>query len=135
MMGKAGDWAFTKRFRRGGFGWRASRLASERIAEALAEIGAVARHDPLHAADGAVRFLVQLSPALEQVDSSSGALGSAARAAVDALVPVIAQTFPGGEATGARPVKDGVASTLWACVIGRDGPTGGFFRDGKPLPW
>ena len=90
-MAKANDWIFTKRFRRGGFGWRASRLASERIAEALAEIHAVARHDPLHAVDGAVRFLVKLSPALEQVDSSSGALGSAARAAVDALVPVIAQ--------------------------------------------
>ena len=90
-MAKAADWAFTKRFRRGGFGWRASRLASERIAEALAEIQAVVRHDPLHAADGAVRFLVKLSPALEQVDSSSGALGGAARAAVDALVPVIAQ--------------------------------------------
>lgn len=90
-MGKAGDWAFTRRFRRGGFGWRASRLASERIAEALAEIRAVARHDPLHAADGAVRFLVKLSPALEQVDSSSGALGGAARAAVGALVPLIAQ--------------------------------------------
>lgn len=90
-MGKAGDWAFTKRFRRGGFGWRASQLASERIAEALAEIRAVARHDPLHAAEGAVRFLVKLSPALQQVDSSSGALGSAAHTAVDALVPVIAQ--------------------------------------------
>ncbi len=90
-MDKAADWAFTKRFRRGGFGWRASRLASQRMAEALAEIHAVARHDPLRAADGAVRFLVKLSPALEQVDSSSGALGSAARAAVDALVPVIAQ--------------------------------------------
>jgi tetratricopeptide (TPR) repeat protein len=90
-MARVADWAFTKRFRRGGFGWRASRLASERIAEALAEIQAVARHDPLHAADGAVRFLVKLSPALEQVDSSSGALGGAARAAVDALVPLIAQ--------------------------------------------
>jgi len=97
VTGKAGDWAFTKRFRRGGFGWRASRLASERIAEALAEIAAVARHDPLRAADGAVRFLVKLSPALEQVDSSSGARGSAARAAVDALVPVIAQA-PAAEA-------------------------------------
>lgn len=96
-MAKAADWAFTKRFRRGGFGWRASRLASERITEALAEIQAVARHDPLLAADGAVRFLVKLSPALEQVDSSSGALGGAARAAVDALVPVIAQA-PADEA-------------------------------------
>lgn len=67
-MGRAADWAFTKRFRRRGFGWRGSRLASERIAEALAEIHAVARHGPLHAADGAVGFLVKLSPALEQVD-------------------------------------------------------------------
>ena len=90
-MGKGSDWEFTKRFRRGAFGWRASRMASERIAEAIAEIQAVARHDPLLAADGAVRFLVKLSPALEQVDSSSGALGGAARAAVDALVPFIAQ--------------------------------------------
>ena len=98
MMGKASDWQFTKRFRRGGFGWRASRLASERIAEALVEIRAAARRDPLHAADGAVRFLVKLSPALEQVDSSSGALGGAARAAVDELVPVIAQA-PADEAT------------------------------------
>ncbi len=96
-MVKAADWAFTKRFRRGGFGWRANRLASERIAEALAEIHSVARHNPLCAADGAVKFLVKLSPALEQVDSSSGALGSAARAAVDALVPVIAQA-PADEA-------------------------------------
>jgi len=90
-MGRASDWEFAKRFRRGGFGWRASRLASERVAEALSEIHGVARHDPLHAADGAVRFLVKLSPALEQVDSSSGALGSAARATVESLVPVIAQ--------------------------------------------
>ena len=97
-MSKATDWQFTKRFRRGGFGWRASRLASERIAEALAEIRAAARRDPMHAADGAVRFLAKLSPALEQVDSSSGALGGAARAAVDALVPVIAQA-PADEAT------------------------------------
>jgi tetratricopeptide (TPR) repeat protein len=97
-MGKAGDWVFTKRFRRGGFGWRASRLACERIAEALAEVRAVARHDSLHAANGAVRLLVKLSPALEQVDSSSGALGSAAHAAVDALVPIIAQA-PAPDAT------------------------------------
>jgi tetratricopeptide (TPR) repeat protein len=96
-MGKAADWDFAKRFRRGGFGWRASSLASDRIAEALSEIHAVARHDPLHAADGAVRFLVKLSPALEQVDGSSGALGGAARAAVDSLVPVIAQA-PADEA-------------------------------------
>lgn len=98
-MAKAADWAFTKRFRRGGFGWHASRLASERISEALAEIQAVARHDPLYAADGAVRFLVKLSPALEQVDSSSGALGGAARAAVESERHAVVSIHPNG-----RPV-------------------------------
>lgn len=100
-MAKAVDWAFIKRLRRGGFGWRGSRLAAERISEALAEIRAVARHDPAHAADGAVRFLVKLSPALEHVDSSSGALGGAARSAVEALVPVVAQA-PADAATRER---------------------------------
>ena len=47
-MAKAADWDFTKRFRRCGFGWRASWLASERIAETLAEIHVVACHDPSH---------------------------------------------------------------------------------------
>ena len=115
-MGRASDWEFTKRFRRGGFGWRASRLASERIAEALAEIRAAARHDPLHAADGAVRFLVKLSPALEQVDSSSGALGGAARAAVGELVPVIAQASV-DEAT-----RDGWLEQLFDAIQNDDPP-------------
>jgi hypothetical protein len=88
---KPAAWGFKNRFRRGGFGWRGSHLASERIGQALAEIRAVGRHDPVCAADGAVILLEKLSPALEHVDSSSGALGSAARAAVEALVPVIAQ--------------------------------------------
>lgn len=115
-MGKASDWAFTKRFRRGGFGWRASRLASERIAEALTEIRAAARRDPLHAAEGAVRLLVKLSPALEHVDSSSGALGNAAHAAVDALVPVIAQA-PADEAT-----RDGWLEQLFEAIQSDDPP-------------
>jgi hypothetical protein len=49
-----------------------------------------ARFDPVLGAEGAVLLLEKLSPALEQVDSSSGALGSAVNRAIDALVPVIA---------------------------------------------
>lgn len=79
-------WAFRSRLRRAAFGWRGSRLASERIKEALSEIRAVARHDPAAAAEGAVLFLEKLSPALCQVDSSSGALGSATYLAVQTLV-------------------------------------------------
>ena len=115
-MDKASDWQFTKRFRRSGFGWRASRLASKRIAEALAEIRAAARRDPLLAAHGAVRFLVKLSPALEQVDSSSGALGNAAHAAVDALVPIISRA-PADEAT-----REGWLEQLFEAIQDDDPP-------------
>ena len=78
-------WAFRARFRRAAFGWKGSKLAIEGIHEALAEIRAVARQDPASAAEGAVLLLERLSPAFNQVDSSSGALG----AAVQDLVPLI----------------------------------------------
>lgn len=86
----ATTWTFRARFRRGGFGWKGSRLAIGRINEALSEIRAVTRHDPASAAEGAVLLLEKLSPALSLIDSSSGALGNAANAAVDELVPLIA---------------------------------------------
>lgn len=35
----------------------------------------------------------------------------------------------------ARPVPDGAHSIVWAATLPDDGPTGGFFRDGQPLPW
>jgi NAD(P)-dependent dehydrogenase (short-subunit alcohol dehydrogenase family) len=54
---------------------------------------------------------------------------------INAVCPGFTATFDGGAALGARPVAEGAASILWAVDIGNDGPTGGFFRDGKPLPW
>jgi NAD(P)-dependent dehydrogenase (short-subunit alcohol dehydrogenase family) len=36
---------------------------------------------------------------------------------------------------GGRPVVEGAASIFWAALLPDDGPTGGFFRDGRPLPW
>ena len=36
---------------------------------------------------------------------------------------------------GGRPVAEGAASVLWAALLPDGGPTGGFFRDGEPLPW
>ncbi len=54
---------------------------------------------------------------------------------VNAVCPGLTATAPGMEAMGARPVVEGAASVVWAATIGSDGPTGGFFRDGQPLPW
>ena len=82
-------WTFRTRFRRGAFGWKGTQLAIGRLNEALTEIRAVARHDPARAAEGAVLLLEKLSPALCQIDSSSGALGNATFATVQELAPLI----------------------------------------------
>jgi hypothetical protein len=86
----AHKWQFTSRFRRHAFGWR-SDLPIKRIKEALKEIKQLARKEPVLAAEGAIILLEKLSPALEQVDSSSGALGSAVNKAIEVLVPLIAK--------------------------------------------
>lgn len=83
-------WAFAPRFRRGAFGWR-SAPALARIKEAMAEIKAAGRKDAFLAAEGAVLFLQKLSPALEHIDSSSGAIGTAVNRAIDTLAPIIAK--------------------------------------------
>lgn len=88
-------WTFAARFRRQAFGWR-SQPAIQRIKEAVSEIKAAARKDPLLAAEGAILLLEKLSPALEQVDSSSGAIGTAVNNAIAALVPIITEA-PAGE--------------------------------------
>ncbi len=54
---------------------------------------------------------------------------------VNAVCPGLTATFEGAEEMGARPVSDGAASITWAATLPDDGPTGGLFRDGQPLPW
>jgi hypothetical protein len=82
-------WEFKARFRRRAFGWK-SQPAITRIKEAVKEIVKVARTEPVVAAEGAVVFLERLSPAIEQVDSSSGSIGTAVNHAIAQLVPIIA---------------------------------------------
>lgn len=36
---------------------------------------------------------------------------------------------------GGRRVAEGAASVLWAVDLPDDGPTGGFYLDGRPIPW
>lgn len=54
---------------------------------------------------------------------------------VNAVCPGFTATYPGTEEWGARPVAEGAGGIVWAATLPKDGPTGGFFRDGKPLPW
>jgi NAD(P)-dependent dehydrogenase (short-subunit alcohol dehydrogenase family) len=53
---------------------------------------------------------------------------------VNAVCPGWVATDMGG-AGAPRSVEEGAAGIVWAATLPQDGPTGGFFRDGKPLPW
>jgi NAD(P)-dependent dehydrogenase (short-subunit alcohol dehydrogenase family) len=55
------------------------------------------------------------------------------RILVNAVCPGWVATDMGGP--GGRPVAEGAASVLWAVDLPDDGPTGGFYRDGRPVPW
>jgi NAD(P)-dependent dehydrogenase (short-subunit alcohol dehydrogenase family) len=110
----------------------------------------------------AVLPLLRASPAGRIVNVSSGAgaltdMGSGtpaystSKAALNALTRVLAAEVradgilvnavcPGWVATdmggaGGRPVADGAAGIVWAATLPDDGPTGGFFRDGRPIDW
>jgi NAD(P)-dependent dehydrogenase (short-subunit alcohol dehydrogenase family) len=54
---------------------------------------------------------------------------------VNAVCPGLTATYPGAEAMGARPVDESATGVVWAATLPADGPTGGFFRDTRPLPW
>jgi len=107
-------WQFSAWFRRQRFGWRASRLACQRIREAVKEISTVAKHEPVLAGEGAVLLLERLSPALMQVDSSTGALGTAANKAIERGVEIIA-------ASGAdEAIHDAWCERLWQALEEND---------------
>jgi NAD(P)-dependent dehydrogenase (short-subunit alcohol dehydrogenase family) len=97
---------------------------------------------------------------IANVSSEAGSLASlgggtpaysVSKAALNALTSVLARELagtgilvnsvcPGWIATdmggpGGRPVREGAARVLWAILLDDDGPTGGFFRDGRSIPW
>jgi NAD(P)-dependent dehydrogenase (short-subunit alcohol dehydrogenase family) len=99
-------------------------------------------------------------PRLVNVSSGGGSIAqmsagtpaySVSKAALNALTRILAAELradgvlvnavcPGWVATdmggaGGRPVADGAASVVWGVLLDDAGPTGGFFRDGRPVPW
>ena len=95
---KIHKWTFPTRFRTGAYSWKASRLAGKRLREAVSEIKKVAKKYPVFGAEGAVRLVEKLWPALQHIDSSSGALGSAVNKTLNGLIPIIV-TAPADDKT------------------------------------
>ncbi|WP_051899312.1 SDR family NAD(P)-dependent oxidoreductase [Sciscionella sediminilitoris] len=71
--------------------------------------------------------------ALNAVTRVFAAQCSRDRILVNAVCPGWVATRMGGR--GGRTIEAGAASVLWAVDIPEDGPTGGFFRDGRRLSW
>jgi NAD(P)-dependent dehydrogenase (short-subunit alcohol dehydrogenase family) len=53
---------------------------------------------------------------------------------VNSVCPGWVATDMGGP-NAPRTVEEGAKSVMWAAMLPDDGPTGGFFRDGRPLAW
>jgi NAD(P)-dependent dehydrogenase (short-subunit alcohol dehydrogenase family) len=53
---------------------------------------------------------------------------------VNSVCPGWVQTDMGGS-RAPRPVEAGADTPVWAATLPNNGPTGGFFRDRRPIPW
>jgi len=88
---------------------------------------------------------------LHYMDGGGTPAYSVSKAALNALTRILASELrgsgilvnsvdPGWVATdmggrGGRPVEDGAKGIVWATALPDNGPSGGFFFDGKPAPW
>lgn len=53
---------------------------------------------------------------------------------VNAMCPGWVRTDMGGSAAP-KSVEEGADTAVWLATLPEDGPTGGFFRNRKPIPW
>ena len=56
------------------------------------------------------------------------------RIKVNSVCPGWVRTEMGGP-NAERSVEEGVDTIVWLATLPEDGPSGGFFRDRKPIPW
>src|SRR3954454_16520237 len=122
--------------------WQVNAAGAWRVAVAAA---------PSMGAGGRIVNVSSGAGSLESMDGSMPAY-NVSKAALNAITRVLATDLrssgilvnsvcPGwvrtdmGGAAATRSVEEGATSVLWAARLGPDGPTGGFFRDGRPVPW
>lgn len=113
-----------------------------RMAEAFAPALSAGGHGRLVNVSSAAGTISDMRGGTPGYRTSKLALNGLTRMLADELRPhgvLVNAVCPGWTATdmggGGRPVPDGARSVTWACLLPDGGPTGGFFRDGRPLPW
>jgi NAD(P)-dependent dehydrogenase (short-subunit alcohol dehydrogenase family) len=89
----------------------------------------------LHVGDGSAPAYGISKAAQNALTSKLAAALADTPVIVNAVCPGLTATWPGAESLGARPVTEGATGIVWAATLPDDGPRGGLFRDGAPLPW
>ncbi len=122
--------------------WQTNALGAWRLAvAAIPHMGRGARIVNVSSGAGSLESMDASFPAY---NVSKAALNAITRVLADDLRRdgiVVNSVCPGwvrtdmGGSGATRSVEEGAASVLWAARLGPDGPTGGFFRDGNPVPW
>ena len=100
-MAAGRNWQLKAKLRARAYGWRGSKLAISRLKEAVSEIRSVAKSDPVAAGDGVVSLMERIWPAFQDIDTSSGALGTAVARTVNDLIPILVDA-PADHATGSK---------------------------------
>jgi NAD(P)-dependent dehydrogenase (short-subunit alcohol dehydrogenase family) len=130
--------------------WRVVREAFEvnffgawRMAQAIAPLMRTARRGRIVNVSSQAGSLATMRGGTPAYSTSKAALNALTRVLAGDLAGtgiLVNSVCPGWVATdmggaGGRPVAEGAAGIVWAATLPDDGPTGGFFRDGKPLSW
>jgi len=115
-------------------------LGAWRMAQAFAPHLRRSAHGRLVNVSSGAGALTSMGAGTPAYSLSKLALNGLTRMLADELPGVLVNAVcPGWTATdmggGGRPVVEGARSVVGACLLDDDGPTGGFFRDGRPLAW
>jgi len=95
---------------------------------------------------------VSTEVATNALEARGGGIYRTTKIAMNALTRILAEELAGsgvlvnaispgwcrsdmGGASAPRSASQGAASILWGVTLPDDGPSGGFFQDGHPLPW
>jgi NAD(P)-dependent dehydrogenase (short-subunit alcohol dehydrogenase family) len=124
--------------------WQINALGAWRVAEAAIPLMRAAAWGRIVNVSSQAGSLASMDASMPAYNVSKAALNAITRVLaadlhgtgilVNAVCPGWVRTDMGG-AGASRSAEEGAASVLWAVDLPDGGPTGGFFRDGRPLPW
>jgi NAD(P)-dependent dehydrogenase (short-subunit alcohol dehydrogenase family) len=124
--------------------WQANALGAWRLAGSLVPLMRRGRWGRIVNVSSQAGSLASMTGFMPAYNVSKAALNAITRVLADdlrgsgilvnAVCPGWVATDMGGRGAPRTPAQ-GAASVLWAVDLPDGGATGGFFRDGRPLPW